>query len=121
MGVRLRTRAPVEQRREVRHTLRPDLDTPFLAVLMYFPHQPSRAIASDILVGYEPASRENITKIVKTIEGYDPAMLEVVDPNSHSMKALKLLKGFTDTESKTPTRAGVRRKARVISRMAKCR
>ncbi len=94
------------------------MERALLAVLMYFPHQKCRALASDIMAGNVPFTVDNIRKIIKAIKSYGDERLAVDDPGLHVFHAWGTFRAFTG-EAK-PSRAPVR-KRRVIGRMAKCR
>jgi hypothetical protein len=115
-GVKLRKRASSAPplRSTPTHTstskLPQDLEDALLAVLMYFPQQQTRYLASELLFGSEPMEASTLAGIVRTIERFDTELLNEVDVNLHTLKALTVLKQHAGLTTKKPS-AGVRKKS----------
>ncbi len=101
-------------------SLSESVERALLAVLMYFPHQKSRYLASDLMAGKVPLTPENVKKITKVIRNYGDKRLATVDPGFHVFRARDVLKVFTGETKPSRTR-GRARKKRVVGRMTKCR
>lgn len=96
------------------------MERALLAILMYFPHQKSRELASDFMAGLVSLTVGNVRKITKAIRDYGNKRLEFVDPGFHVFRARDTLQAFTG-EKKLPRARARARKKRVIGRMTKCR
>lgn len=110
MAVRLKKKAGVFKRPRLSR----ELERAFLTLLMHFPHQDSRELASDLMRGAVPITPANIKKLIKAVDNYDADVLERSDPAfrvCHARDALKRHIGV-------PVPAC---KKRVVGRMTKCR
>jgi len=79
-----------------------DLDQALLAVLMYFPHQLARHVASDLALGWLNFTPGRIKWMVELIEEFDQELLVKCDPNYNVLKALKVLKEHAGPKAEEP-------------------
>jgi hypothetical protein len=82
-----------------------DVDQALLAVLMYFPHQLARFVASDLALGWLNYTPGRIKWLVDRIEEFDQALLEKCDPNYNVMKALKTLQKHAGPKAEEPPKS----------------
>lgn len=118
MAVRLKKKAGVFKRPRLSR----ELERAFLALLMHFPHQDSRELASDLMRGAVPITPPNIKKLIKAVDNYDADALERSDPAFRVCHARDALKRHIGMSVSVPSRARVGAcKKRVVGRLTKCR
>ena len=65
-----------------------------LDVLMFFPHQKTRELASRMIAGLAPVSKKTIKPVVNAIKRFDAEQLALVDRAGRVPRALRVLERF---------------------------
>lgn len=112
MAVHLKTKTV--RREPSSSPLSKSIERALLAVLMYFPNQKSRALASDLIAGNVPLTAANIKKIIKAVQNYGSKRLEFADPAFHVLRAVDALKKFTGKAAPSRAVARAKKKKRVV-------